>query len=137
MSYVQCMKCKRKVEIRTIKSGKRYRCTTCGGLGSITISEELPDWLDRKLSRSKHVEENIESNSIKKNKLEQPARRHCIVCKAIIPSQRIETIPETQHCVRCASTSGAGAANRKADEPLGTRLDFKRDRASWKDNSRR
>lgn len=32
--------------------------------------------------------------------------RHCIVCNAVIPAERIEILPNTVHCIKCVDKHG-------------------------------
>ena len=58
-------------------------------------------------------------------------RVSCESCGRIIPEKRIEAMPGTKLCVGCANNNPAGQKARVESEPLGSRDDFRKDRASW------
>jgi RNA polymerase-binding transcription factor DksA len=57
--------------------------------------------------------------------------KECTVCGRIIPPARLAAVPDTEFCVDHADQWGRNP-KRFIAEPLGTRDDWKRDRASWK-----
>ena len=55
----------------------------------------------------------------------------CVACGIEIEAERIKAIPNTLYCKVCAELSGGGSKARVESEPLGSRDDFRKDRASW------
>jgi ribosomal protein L37AE/L43A len=53
----------------------------------------------------------------------------CHSCGTPVAAARIAAMPQTHHCLHCAISLDTNAATFA--EPLGSRDDFKRDRASW------
>jgi hypothetical protein len=45
-------------------------------------------------------------------------RRFCEVCKAEIPTERIEAMPETRRCVGCSQSKGTDVVIEVQDENL-------------------
>ena len=109
---VQCENCKRRSEIPTQPTtGKRLTCSVCGGDGQI-----IPDPNQKKQDETPFIID----------------RNRCIRCGITIPDIRLETKPETRLCIDCEYDRPADQGKRLAAEPLGSRADYKRDRASWK-----
>ena len=66
---------------------------------------------------------------------ETTAKRECSGCGDPIPEERLAVNPNTRFCVNCAKDDPSGRKDRSLEETWGSRDAWKRDRASWKDNS--
>lgn len=43
------------------------------------------------------------------------APQKCEICNKIIPKARLQVLPETKRCVKCASEKGSDVVSRKVD----------------------
>ena len=59
------------------------------------------------------------------------SEKQCERCDNFIPQARLEAVPQTSLCVTCANNDPSGEANRRVNEPLGTREDFHKDRKAY------
>lgn len=57
--------------------------------------------------------------------------RPCQRCKAQIPAERIEALPETRLCVKCSQEVGGEFEMRARPENLGKSGSLKKNYASW------
>jgi RNA polymerase-binding transcription factor DksA len=62
---------------------------------------------------------------------------HCLSCGEEIPEKRLEALPGTKLCVDCAASNPNENNRKRIAEPLGSRDDYKRDRARSKFDGRR
>jgi hypothetical protein len=88
----------------------RLSCSSCGKRGPSIISKAPLNEASRAISDEANL---------------------CVACGIEIETKRIEVLPDTVYCKVCSELSGGGGKARVESEPLGSREDFRRDRASW------
>ena len=136
---VQCRGCKRRTEIAPQSTaGKRLACTVCGGSGDVIYGPNSKPVISRPPLKSftpSPPPKPVISRPTPKPVVETPfiiERNRCIRCGTTIPDIRLELKPETRLCIDCEHSRPTDQGKRIANEPLGSRSDYLRDRASWK-----
>ncbi len=71
-------------------------------------------------------------NSVQVPKTINRGENECSRCGGEIPIARLDAVPGTTLCIKCASGGPSDDQKRFISEPLGSREDYKKDRASWK-----
>jgi len=63
--------------------------------------------------------------------------RPCERCRAMIPAERLEALPETRLCVKCSQEIGSDFEVRAVPENLGKSGSLKKNYGSWTVQKRR
>lgn len=65
------------------------------------------------------------------------ASRPCVRCKAMIPPERIETLPETRLCVQCSAAVGSDFETAVVSENIGKAGSLKKNYGGFRLKKRR
>jgi hypothetical protein len=100
-----------------------------------TIEEVLGGNRNYNTKNNSSSRERGPSNSKQVSKQPHWEKDECSGCGGQIPPARLEAIPGTRLCIKCASKRPSGSKNRVISEPWGSRKDWERDRSSWKNTN--